>query len=150
MRKRFDDLLLNILPSEVADELKDKGTAEAKYFDHVTVVFTDFVNFTTASEQMNPQQLIDELDCCFKAFDGIIGKYQIEKIKTIGDAYLAVTGMPKADAQHAVHIIKAAIEINAFMTARKQQMGDNTFEVRSGHTQRQRGGRHSRCQEIRI
>ena len=131
-KKRSDDLLLNILPAEVAEELKDKGSAAAKHFEHVTVMFTDFVNFTTASEKMQPQQLIDELDACFIAFDGIIGRYNIEKIKTIGDAYLAVTGLPKADPQHAVHIIKAALEITAFMDKRKEQMGDNTFDVRIG------------------
>jgi len=131
-KKRSDDLLLNILPSEVAEELKDKGSAAAKYFEHVTVMFTDFVDFTTLSEQMSPQQLIDELDSCFKAFDGIIGKYNIEKIKTIGDAYLAVTGLPKADPQHAMEIVNAAIEINEFMIAREEKMGDKTFQLRIG------------------
>ena len=131
-KKRSEDLLLNILPAEVAEELKDKGTAEAKYFDHVTVMFTDFVNFTQASEMMDPQQLIDELHTCFKAFDEIIGKYNIEKIKTIGDAYLAVSGLPIADPLHAEHVVRAALEINEFMRRRQKQMGDKTFEVRIG------------------
>jgi class 3 adenylate cyclase len=95
-------------------------------------MFTDFVNFTQASEKMNPQQLIDELHTCFKAFDEIIGKYNIEKIKTIGDAYLAVSGLPVPDALHAEHIVSAAIEIREFMRSRQQQMGDNTFQVRIG------------------
>ena len=131
-KKRSEDLLLNILPSEVADELKDKGTAEARYFDHVTVMFTDFVNFTAASEQMNPQQLIDELHTCFKAFDEITGKYNIEKIKTIGDAYLAVCGLPVADPMHAQRVVQAALDINEFMQQRRVQLGDKTFEVRIG------------------
>ena len=131
-KKRSEDLLLNILPAEVADELKDKGTAEAKYFDHVTVMFTDFVNFTQASETMNPQQLIDELHTCFKAFDEIIGKYNLEKIKTIGDAYLAVSGLPLPDPLHAVHVVHAALDIREFMRQRQQQMGDQTFQVRIG------------------
>ena len=131
-KKRSEDLLLNILPSEVADELKDKGTAEARYFDHVTVMFTDFVNFTQASEQMNPQQLIDELHTCFKAFDEITGKYNIEKIKTIGDAYLAVCGLPVADPMHAQRVVQAALDINEFMRQRRQQLGDRTFEIRIG------------------
>ncbi len=131
-KKRSDDLLLNILPSEVAEELKDKGSSAARYFEHVTVMFTDFVNFTRVSEQMSPQQLIDELDACFKAFDEIIGKYNIEKIKTIGDAYLAVTGLPKADDQHALHIVKAALDISAYIDSRKLQMGEKTFDVRVG------------------
>ena len=131
-KKRSEDLLLNILPSEVADELKDKGFADAKYFDNVTVVFTDFVNFTKASERMSPQQLIDELHYYFKAFDEIIDKYNIEKIKTIGDSYLAVSGLPVPDARHAENIVRAAIEINNFVNRRKQQVGDATFEVRIG------------------
>ena len=131
-KKRSEDLLLNILPAEVADELKDKGTAEAKYFDHVTVMFTDFVNFTQASEKMNPQQLIDELHNFFKAFDEIISKYNIEKIKTIGDAYLAVSGLPVPDPLHAENIVLAAIEINEFMAQRGRELGDKTFQVRIG------------------
>ncbi len=131
-KKRSEDLLLNILPSEVADELKDKGTAEARYFDHVTVLFTDFVNFTAASEKMNPQQLIDELHTCFKAFDEITGKYNIEKIKTIGDAYLAVGGLPVADPMHAQRVVQAALDINAFMQERRRRLGDRTFEIRIG------------------
>ncbi len=131
-KKRSEDLLLNILPSEVADELMDKGTAKAKYFDHVTVMFTDFVNFTHASEQMGPQELIDELHTCFKGFDEIISRYNIEKIKTIGDAYLAVSGLPVADPLHAEHIVYAALDIIAFMQQRQQLIGDKTFHVRIG------------------
>jgi len=134
-KKRSEDLLLNILPTEVADELKDKGSAEAKHFDHVTVMFTDFVNFTQASEKMNPQQLIDELHACFKAFDEIIGKYNIEKIKTIGDAYLAVSGLPVADPLHAEHVVGAALEINDFMSHRIRHINEETFSLRIGiHT----------------
>ncbi len=131
-KKRSEDLLLNILPAEVADELKDKGAADAKYFDNVTVLFTDFVNFTQASERMSPQQLINELHYCFRAFDDIIDKYNIEKIKTIGDSYLAVSGLPVRDPRHAENITRAALEINKFVTNRRQQMGDGTFEVRIG------------------
>jgi len=104
-KKRSDDLLLNILPSEVAEELKNTGHAGARQFDNVTVLFTDFVNFTQAGEQMNPQELISELHNCFKTFDEIITKYKVEKIKTIGDAYLAVAGLPATDENHATHIL---------------------------------------------
>ncbi len=131
-KKRSDDLLLNILPSEVAEELKEKGSAAAKYFDHVTVLFTDFVGFTKAGERMSPQQLVDELDVCFKEFDGIIEKYGIEKIKTIGDAYLAVSGLPAENSSHAENIVNAAMDIRDFMLQRRQQHGDKTFEVRIG------------------
>lgn len=131
-KKRSDDLLLNILPSEVADELKEKGTAAAKYFDNVTVMFTDFVDFTLAGEKMTAQQLVDELHTCFKAFDGIMRKYHIEKIKTVGDAYLAVSGLPVASPEHAVTMVNAALEIISFMKERKKQLGGNTFEIRIG------------------
>jgi adenylate cyclase len=131
-KQKSDDLLLNILPEEVAEELKEKGTSAAKYFDHVSVLFTDFVDFTKAGERMTPQQLVDELHTCFKAFDDIISKYSIEKIKTIGDAYLAVSGLPLSDTQHAVNITKAAIEIRAFIAERKQRLPNQSFNIRIG------------------
>ena len=131
-KKRSDDLLLNILPEEVADELKETGAAAAKYFDNVTVMFTDFVDFTKAGEKMAPQQLVDELHACFVAFDEIIRRHNIEKIKTVGDAYLAVSGLPIADPEHASNMINAALDISAFMKNRKKLLGGNTFEVRIG------------------
>ncbi len=133
--QRSEELLLNILPYDVAVELKSKGSAEAKYFDNVTVMMTDFVDFTRAGEKMSPQELVQELDTCFKAFDEIIVQCGIEKIKTVGDAYLAVCGLPKPDADHAIHMITAAIKIRDFMLRRRSELGDRTFEVRIGvHT----------------
>ena len=131
-KQKSESLLLNILPSEVAEELKEKGVADAKHFDNVTVIFTDFVNFTDAGERMSPKQLVEELHTCFKAFDGIIGKYNIEKIKTIGDAYFAVSGLPVPNPNHASDIVAAAIEIRDFMLQRKKQFGDATFGIRVG------------------
>ncbi|MCF8448453.1 MAG: tetratricopeptide repeat protein [Taibaiella sp.] len=132
-RKQSDGLLLNILPEEVAQELKSTGTTTAKHFDNVTVLFTDFVNFTQAGENMSPQNLIDELHNCFKAFDEITGKYNIEKIKTIGDAYLAVCGLPSPDPKHAENAVRAAKEITMFMEDRLGKMGvERTFQVRVG------------------
>jgi adenylate cyclase len=131
-KKRSDNLLLNILPEEVADQLKDTGKSAARQFDDVTVLFTDFVNFTEAGERMKPQELIDELHTCFKKFDEITGKYNVEKIKTIGDAYLAVAGLPTADPLHAEHVVRAAIEINTFIEDRVAKLGNRTFEIRIG------------------
>ncbi len=134
-KRKSDELLLNILPEEVANELKEKGSAEAKHFSNVTVLFTDFKGFTTVAEKLTPQQLVNELDACFKAFDEIMGKYAIEKIKTVGDAYLAVCGLPLPNTQHAENMVHAAIEILSFMEIRKQLLGDFTFEIRIGiHT----------------
>ncbi|MCB0697091.1 MAG: hypothetical protein KDC07_06985 [Chitinophagaceae bacterium] len=131
-KQKSEELLLNILPEEVAEELKEKGTANATHFDEVTVLFTDFVNFSRASERMDSQELVDELHTCFKAFDRITGNYQIEKIKTIGDAYLAVCGLPVADKHHAEKVVSAAVEILHFMNKRRQELGDKTFEIRIG------------------
>ncbi len=128
-RRKSEKLLLNILPAEVAEELKTKGVTKARHFDNVTVLFTDFVNFTEIGERTSPQELIDELHTCFMAFDEITAKYGIEKIKTIGDAYLAVAGLPVADPKHAENVVKAAIEINTFINDRKTQNGNNTFEI---------------------
>jgi len=132
-KQQSENLLLNILPEEVASELKKTGAAAARQFDDVTVLFTDFVNFTEASERMKPEVLLEELNTCFKSFDGITGKYGIEKIKTIGDAYLAVGGLPKADPKHAENAVKAAKEISQFMEDRISKLGkERTFEIRIG------------------
>ncbi len=131
-KKKSEDLLLNILPPEVAEELKNNGAAHAKQFDDVTVMFTDFVNFTEAGERMSPQELVGELHTCFKAFDDILSKYDIEKIKTVGDAYLAVSGLPAQNPKHATEVVAAAIEIREFMRLRKEQIGNTTFGIRIG------------------
>jgi len=131
-KKRSEELLLNILPAEVAGELMQKGFTDAKHFYDVTVLFTDFVNFTTVAASMTPEKLVGELHVCFKAFDMILGKYHIEKIKTVGDAYLAVSGLPISNPNHATDIVSAAIEIRDFMAKRKIELGDGTFGVRIG------------------
>jgi class 3 adenylate cyclase/tetratricopeptide (TPR) repeat protein len=131
-KQKSDDLLLNILPEEVAEELKAKGLTTARHFDNVTVLFTDFVDFTSAAERMAPQALVDELHACFHAFDEITSKYNIEKIKTIGDAYMAVAGLPAADPDHAENVVRASKEINAFMQQRRAKLGDDSFHVRLG------------------
>ena len=131
-KQRSDDLLLNILPAEVAEELKDKGSAAAKHFTDVSVLFTDFVGFTKAGEQFSPQELVNELDTCFKAFDQIISRHGVEKIKTIGDSYMAVSGMPAPNENHAGQVVNTAIDILQFMHERRQKLGDRTFEVRIG------------------
>ena len=131
-RRKSEKLVLNILPAEVAAELKEKGYSAARHFNDVTVMFTDFVSFTTASERLGPQELVDELHACFKVFDDIMLSNHVEKIKTIGDAYLAVSGLPAADPDHAKNVVNAANEIAAFMRDRYAKMGDRTFQVRLG------------------
>lgn len=131
-KKKSDDLLLNILPAEVAEELKERGNAGARQFDEVSVMFTDFVNFTGFGERIGAKELVDELDTCFRAFDSIMDKYGIEKIKTIGDAYLAVSGLPVAESNHACKMINAALEIQQFIAERRQRFGEGALEIRIG------------------
>lgn len=130
-----EKLLLNILPQEVAEELKLKGSADAKLFEMVTVMFTDFKEFTRISEKLSPAELVTEIDTCFKNFDKIIDKYNIEKIKTIGDSYMCAGGLPVKNASHAVDVINAAKEIQEFMhwhTEQRKNSGKEIFEVRIG------------------
>ncbi|HSJ67508.1 MAG TPA: adenylate/guanylate cyclase domain-containing protein [Anditalea sp.] len=128
-RKISDDLLLNILPEEVAEELKNKGTSEAKLYDNVTVLFSDFINFTSISETLTPNELVSELHHCFEAFDHITDKHGLEKIKTIGDAYLAVSGLPIIREDHACSAINAAIDIVEWV---KDPANKCRFDIRVG------------------
>ncbi|MBK7083274.1 MAG: tetratricopeptide repeat protein [Flavobacteriales bacterium] len=133
-RKRSDELLLNILPEEVAEELKDTGTAAAKHFEQATILFTDFKGFTEASERMSPQELVEELNTCFKAFDGIITTRGIEKIKTIGDAYMCAGGLPVPTSSTPAGVVQAALEMQAFMKrhkAEREAQGKPAFEMRA-------------------
>jgi class 3 adenylate cyclase len=133
-----ENLLLNILPEEVAAELKLNGSAEARQFDKATVLFTDFKGFTALSELLTPSDLVAEIDHCFKAFDGIVTARQIEKIKTIGDAYMAVGGLPDPAHGSPADVVLAALELQAFMTsyaAQRRSEGRPYFEMRVGvHT----------------
>lgn len=129
-KKRSDDLLLNILPAEVAEELKNNGESAARLYEEVSVLFTDFVNFTNVGETLSPQVLVKELHECFTAFDAIIERNGLEKIKTIGDAYMAVCGLPLADPMHAIRCVQAALEIRDFIEERRKQ--EQVFEIRIG------------------
>lgn len=135
---RSDELLLNILPSEVAEELKEKGSAEAKLVDDVTVMFTDFKGFTEISEKLSPKELLAEINICFSEFDRIMQKHGIEKIKTIGDSYMAAGGLPLPNTTHAFDVVSASLEIQQFMLNHSQQrmnQGLPFFEIRIGiHT----------------
>ncbi len=137
-KEQADSLLLNILPKKVAEELKTKGSAEAVHYDQVTVLFTDFKGFTAMSEKITPKELVKDLHECFSAFDRICEKYGVEKIKTIGDAYMAAGGVPGQNKTHAADVVKAAFEFRDFVEegkARKIKAGLPFFEIRIGiHT----------------
>ncbi|HUM47809.1 MAG TPA: adenylate/guanylate cyclase domain-containing protein, partial [Chitinophagales bacterium] len=137
-KEKSDMLLMNILPEEVATELKEKGKADAKHFSQVTVLFTDFKNFTLMSERLSAQELVNEINYCYSEFDKIITRYGIEKIKTIGDAYMCAGGLPVPTLTNAEDTVKAALAIRDFMFREHQQRaasGQPFFEIRIGvHT----------------
>ena len=137
-KERSEDLLLNILPAETAEELKRDGESKPKPYDNVSVIFTDFKGFTFMAEKLTADELVGEIDHCFRAFDDILGKYRIEKIKTIGDAYMCVAGLPEVYADNAEEAIKAALDIRDFMLkykAERDKEGLPGFEIRIGvHT----------------
>jgi len=134
-KKKSDDLLLNILPAETAEELKHKGSAEAKYFENVTVLFTDFVNFTKVSETLTAKELVNLLNYYFIHFDNIITEHHLEKIKTVGDGYIAVSGLPIKDEKHAFNVASAALSIQEFVNNYKEECTKNNqpfFDIRIG------------------
>ncbi|TVP48413.1 MAG: GAF domain-containing protein [Mongoliibacter sp.] len=134
-KRKSDDLLLNILPAEIADELKRTKKTTPQYFEKVTVMFTDFKGFTTSSELMSPEELVNELGACFSQFDSIIEKYGIEKIKTIGDSYMCVGGLPVPNSTHSIDVVNAALEIRDWMDERNEaakHTGSPFFEIRIG------------------
>ena len=137
-KDRSENLLLNILPAEIAEELKEKGRADARDFDLVSILFTDFKDFTEASAQLSAQELVSEINTCFEAFDAIMAKYKIEKIKTIGDAYMAAGGLPVQTDDSIKNTVLAALDMQEFIIERKKDMkakGLPAFEMRVGiHT----------------
>lgn len=136
-KKRSDGLLLNILPAETAEELKQTGSAKSKYFKEVTVMFTDFMDFTQTSEKMTADELVKEINFYFSEFDEIISKHGIEKIKTIGDSYMCAGGLPVGNESHAYDVVAAALELQEFMETQKllrSRSGRIWFEARIGIT----------------
>ncbi len=132
-KQRSDNLLLNILPEDTAKELKDKGRVEAKKYPQVTVLFSDFKGFTSYAENLSPEVLVKTIDHYFSEFDLIMEKYGLEKIKTIGDAYMAAGGLNFDNEKHAEHMILAAKEMNAFVNkAKHDDITDATFDIRIG------------------
>ncbi|MBT8235498.1 MAG: tetratricopeptide repeat protein [Bacteroidia bacterium] len=132
-KKKSDTLLLNILPEEIARELKEKGEVESVRFENVSVLFTDFVQFSKVAEAADPKQLVKSLDYYFRRFDEITVKYGLEKIKTIGDAYMCACGLPSPDPDHAANTVKAALEMAALVQeSLKSQNGLDRFQFRVG------------------
>jgi class 3 adenylate cyclase len=133
-KNRSDRLLHNILPEETALELKQNGKVQAKKFDSVTVLFTDFKGFTEFAKNLSPEELVNSVDYYFSKFDEIMEKYGMEKIKTIGDAYMAAGGLPFQTNDHPFKMILAAFEIVQFIEASKQNKEKDitAFDIRIG------------------
>lgn len=134
-KREIEGLLLNILPAETAKELQEQGHAFPKFYDSVSVMFTDFQGFTLIADKMSPQELLEELNICFMAFDGIMEKYNLEKIKTIGDSYMCAGGIPTPNDQHLDNMIKAGLEIRNFVNyynRKRKEAGQEPWHLRIG------------------
>ncbi len=133
-RDRSENLLLNILPKETAQELKQNGRVRAQRFDSVTILFSDFKGFTQQAESMEPEDLVKSIDYYFSHFDTIMDKYGLEKIKTVGDAYMCAGGLPNPIENHALRVVEAAQEMIAFVEANKKNTssGLTPFDMRIG------------------
>lgn len=137
-KNRAEDLLRNILPERIAEELTSRGSVQPRYYDSVTILFTDFRGFTRLTERLEPRALIEQLNDHFSAFDEIIDRHGLEKLKTIGDAYMCVAGLPERNPKHPQAACAAALEIRDYMAranAAAEKMALPPWEIRIGlHT----------------
>jgi class 3 adenylate cyclase len=130
-----ESLLLNILPGEVAEELRTKGMVSPKYFEDVTILFTDFVGFTLSTERLAAEELVELLHDYFTAFDQIVARYRLEKMKTIGDSYMCLSGLPVRNPAHPVDTVMAAFEMLHAVQERARPDRPAQWKVRIGiHT----------------
>ena len=132
-KNRAEELLLNILPKETAQELKEFGKVKAHKFDSVTILFTDFEGFTFHSEHLSPEELVNGVDYYYSKFDEITEKFGLEKIKTVGDSYMCAGGLPFPTPDHAVKMVQAAFEMAEFVQhSKKDNANGNRFDIRIG------------------
>lgn len=139
-KAKSDELLQNILPYEIAEQLKNKGAVDVKKYRMTSVLFTDFKGFTRISEQLSPEEIVKELSIHFEKFEEIISRHHIEKIKTIGDAFMCAGGLPLRNKSNPINTVLAALQIQKFMTennARKRAANQPEWQLRIGiHTGR--------------
>jgi adenylate cyclase len=134
-KAEIESLILNILPSEVAQELQKTGAATPRYYEHASVLFTDFKGFSALADKLSPQEVVSELNDCFIAFDEIIERYRLEKIKTIGDSYMCAGGIPTPDDTHIHRIVRAGIEMQDYILQRnnkREKVGLPPWDIRVG------------------
>lgn len=120
-KEKEEKLLLNILPQEIVSELKNKGFSPPKNFQSVSIMFTDFKGFTTISATLPPEELVKELNDIYSNFDIILEKYKLEKIRTLGDSYMVVSGLPVENKDHAINLIKAALKMQEYLKERNKR-----------------------------
>ena len=130
-KRRTEELLLNLLPQSAAEELRQKGAVSPMHFEDVTIVFTDFVSFTSSTEKLSAEELVGLLNDYFTAFDQIVDRYQLEKLKTVGDSYMFVSGIPHRHASHAVDAVLASMDMLEFVRKRLEQ-GGKAWDMRVG------------------
>ncbi len=128
-KAKSDALLLNILPKSTAEELKENGFAQPRDFKNVSILFTDFIDFTSTTNSLSPTRLVEDLNECFKAFDSIVKKLNLEKIKTIGDAYMAASGLPDERNDHAIVAVRCAMQMMEFISAWQKKRLDHGHEI---------------------
>lgn len=137
-KEKTEKLLLNVLPKETAEELKNRGRAKARNYKRATVMFTDFAGFTQIAENYKPQDLVAKLDSFFIKFDEITAEFDVEKIKTVGDAYLCAGGLPIRNKSNPIDTVLAALNIRKCMreeAAKMEAKGEEPWELRIGiHT----------------
>ncbi|OFX85312.1 MAG: hypothetical protein A2W99_14900 [Bacteroidetes bacterium GWF2_33_16] len=128
-KEKAENLLERVLPKTTATELKSGKKAGPYHYNMVTVLFSDIQGFTKISEQLDSEMLIDELDKFFLKFDSVVDKYNIEKIKTIGDAYMCAGGIPEKNRTNPVEVVLAAVEMQNYMKHLKHEKGDGTQRI---------------------
>jgi len=131
-KAKADKLLLNILPYQVAEELKDKGVTQVRYFENTSILFADVKGFSALASRVTPKELIKELDLTFGKFDDVITQYGLERIKTIGDCYMCVGGVPNPDPANIVYMIASALEIQNWMVEEREKRNGDFWQVRLG------------------
>lgn len=134
-KEKSEKLLLNILPKETAEELKENGYVKPKLYSSATILFTDFVGFSKYAAQLTPEEIIRELDLYFTQFDEIIIRNHLTKLKTIGDAYMCIGGIPKENYTHAIDVCLAALEIQNLLSQAneiRKLLNSFFFELRIG------------------
>jgi len=130
-KKRTDELLKNILPEEIVDEIRNRGNVTPRYYDKVSILFTEFCGFDLITSKVEPNILLSELNEIFENFDSIVQKYNLEKLKTIGDSYMIAAGLPELMSDHAVKILQAALDMQKYVTKRNK-VKDIKLEMRAG------------------